>query len=94
MVFVESMKPLRLTLVFSPTTGCVIEAKILSTPLCKTVVYNPEAYNTIFVYAILRFALIKTFAFMLFWGYKTYSCLLEFSLCLSKLTLIIIFNES
>jgi hypothetical protein len=92
-VFVKTVKLLRLALTFSPTSGCAIGVEILPVPLCKTLVYNPETYNAIFVYAILRFALIEIFCFYVIWSRKTYSCLLEFSLCLSKLTLIIIFAE-
>ena len=65
-VFVKSVKLLRLALTFSPTTGCVTGVGISPAPLCKTLAYNPEADKAIFIYAILRFALIEIFVFMLF----------------------------
>ena len=66
MMFVKSAKLLGLALVFFPITGCAIGTGILFASLCKAVAYNPEADSAIFVYAILGFALIETFAFMLF----------------------------
>jgi F0F1-type ATP synthase membrane subunit c/vacuolar-type H+-ATPase subunit K len=65
-VFVKYVKLLRLALTFSPTTGCVTGVGISPAPLCKTLAYNPEADKAIFIYAILRFALIEIFVFMLF----------------------------
>ena len=65
MMFVKSAKLLGLALVFFPIKGCAIGTGILFASLCKAVAYNPEADRDIFIYAILGFALIETFAFIL-----------------------------
>ena len=66
MLFVKAAKVVALSLVFMPLTGCAIATGIIFASLLKSVSYAPDYEEVLFNYAILGFAFIETFAFMLF----------------------------
>lgn len=57
---------LSISLTVLPITGCAMATGEIFSALIKGVAYNPRQTRTVFIYALLAFALVETFAFMLF----------------------------
>ena len=51
---------------FLPLAGCAIGTGMVFGSLIRGISYSPEQEETMFNYAVLGFAFIETFAFMLF----------------------------
>lgn len=66
MLFIKAAKVLAFGITFLPLIGCAIGTGILFSALVKGCAYAPEQEDVIFNYAMLGFAFIETFAFMLF----------------------------
>jgi len=65
-LFIKAAKVLAFGITFLPLIGCAIGTGILFSALVKGCAYAPEQEDVIFNYAMLGFAFIETFAFMLF----------------------------
>ena len=48
-----------------PIAGCALGTGVIFAAFMRSVAYSPEIEGEIFIYAILGFALIETFAFIL-----------------------------
>ena len=66
MLFVKAAKVVALSITFLPLTGCAIGTGLIFASLLKSVSYAPDYEETLFNYAMLGFAFIETFAFLLF----------------------------
>ena len=66
MLFVKAAKAISLGILFIPFTGCAIGVGLIFASLLRSVSYAPDYEEVLFNYAILGFAFIETFAFMLF----------------------------
>jgi len=55
-----------LSIVFMPLLGCAVATGVIFSSLIKAISYAPDLEETLFNYASLGFALVETFAFMLF----------------------------
>ena len=66
MLFVKAAKAISLGILFIPFTGCAIAVGLIFASLLKSVSYAPDYDETLFNYAMLGFAFIETFAFLLF----------------------------
>ena len=65
MLFIKAAKIVALALVFLPLTGCAIATGIVFSSLIRSVAYNPAMEETLFNYAVLAFAFIESFSFLL-----------------------------
>jgi F0F1-type ATP synthase membrane subunit c/vacuolar-type H+-ATPase subunit K len=61
-------KVIALSLVFMPLTGCAIATGIIFASLLKSVSYAPDYEEVLFNYAILGFAFVESFSFLLFFA--------------------------
>jgi len=68
MLFVKAAKVVALSLVFMPLTGCAIATGIIFASLLKSVSYSPDYEEVLFNYAILGFAFVESFSFLLFFA--------------------------
>jgi F0F1-type ATP synthase membrane subunit c/vacuolar-type H+-ATPase subunit K len=66
LLFVKAAKVLAVSVAFLPITGCAIGTGIIFGSLLRAIAYSPEQEEVMFNYAVLGFAFIETFAFMLF----------------------------
>ena len=66
MLFVKAAKAISLGILFIPFTGCAIGIGLIFASLLKSVSYAPDYEEVLFNYAILGFAFIETFGFLLF----------------------------
>jgi F0F1-type ATP synthase membrane subunit c/vacuolar-type H+-ATPase subunit K len=66
MLFVKAAKAISLGILFIPFTGCAIGVGLIFAALVKSISYAPDFEEIIFNYAMLGFAFIETFAFLLF----------------------------
>jgi len=66
MLFVKAAKAIALGILFIPFTGCAIGIGLIFASLLKSVSYAPDYEEVLFNYAILGFAFIETFGFLLF----------------------------
>lgn len=66
LLFIKAAKVLAFGITFIPILGCAIGTGILFSALVKGAAYAPEQTDVLFNYAMLGFAFIETFAFMLF----------------------------
>jgi len=66
MLFVKAAKAIALSLVFMPLTGCAIATGLIFASLLKSVSYAPDYEEAIFNYAVLGFAFVESFSFLLF----------------------------
>ena len=66
MLFVKAAKVIALSITFLPLTGCAIGTGLIFASLLKSVSYAPDYEEILFNYAMLGFAFIETFAFLLF----------------------------
>lgn len=66
MLFVKAAKAIALSLVFMPLTGCAIATGLIFASLLKSVSYAPDYEEQIFNYAVLGFAFVESFSFLLF----------------------------
>ena len=66
MLFVKAAKVVAIGICFFPITGCAIGTGIIFASLLKSVSYAPDYEEVLFNYAMLGFAFIETFAFLLF----------------------------
>ena len=65
-LFVKAAKAISLGILFIPFTGCAIGVGLIFASLLKSVSYAPDYEEILFNYAMLGFAFIETFAFLLF----------------------------
>lgn len=65
-LFVKAAKAISLGILFIPFTGCAIGVGLIFASLLKSVSYAPDYEEVLFNYAMLGFAFIETFAFLLF----------------------------
>ena len=65
MLFVKAAKAIALSLVFMPLTGCAIATGLIFASLLKSVSYAPDYEDTIFNYAVIGFAFVESFSFIL-----------------------------
>ena len=66
MLFVKAAKVIAVSMAFLPIAGCAIGTGLVFGALVRGISYSPEQEESMFNYAILGFAFIETFAFMLF----------------------------
>jgi F0F1-type ATP synthase membrane subunit c/vacuolar-type H+-ATPase subunit K len=66
MLFVKAAKVIALSLVFMPLTGCAIATGMIFASLLKSMSYAPDYEEVLFNNAVLGFAFVETFAFLLF----------------------------
>ena len=66
MLFVKAAKVIAVSISFLPLAGCAIGTGMVFGSLIRGISYSPEQEETMFNYAVLGFAFIETFAFMLF----------------------------
>ena len=66
MLFVKAAKVISVSIAFLPIAGCAIGTGIIFGALVRGISYSPEQEENMFNYAVLGFAFIETFAFMLF----------------------------
>jgi F0F1-type ATP synthase membrane subunit c/vacuolar-type H+-ATPase subunit K len=68
LLFVKAAKVIAVSITLLPIAGCSIGTGMIFGSLVRAISYSPEAEETMFNYAVLGFAFIETFAFMLFGG--------------------------
>jgi F0F1-type ATP synthase membrane subunit c/vacuolar-type H+-ATPase subunit K len=66
LLFVKAAKVIAVSVAFMPIAGCAVGTGMIFGSLIRGISYSPEQEETMFNYAILGFAFIETFAFMLF----------------------------
>jgi len=66
LLFVKAAKLISMSLAFLPITGCAIATGIIFGALIRGTAYSPDQEESMFNYAVLGFAFVETFAFMLF----------------------------
>jgi F0F1-type ATP synthase membrane subunit c/vacuolar-type H+-ATPase subunit K len=66
LLFVKAAKVIAIGISFLPFAGCAIGTGIIFGSLVRAVAYAPDQEETMFNYAVLGFAFIETFGFMLF----------------------------
>ena len=66
MLFVKAAKAVALSIALLPLAGCAVGTGLIFASLLKSVSYAPDYEETLFNYAMLGFAFIETFAFLLF----------------------------
>jgi F0F1-type ATP synthase membrane subunit c/vacuolar-type H+-ATPase subunit K len=64
LLFVKAAKVVSLSFMFAPLTGCAIATGILFAALIRGVSYSPDHEDSLFNYAIIGFAFIESFAFI------------------------------
>jgi len=66
MLFVKTTKSIEITNLFALIGWIVVDTGILYAGLMCSVAYAPDSYGRLFNIAVIGFAFIETFAFMLF----------------------------
>lgn len=66
MLFIKAAKVLSMSMILFPITGACIGVGQIFGSLIRGCAYAPRQEETMFNYAILGFAMIETFVFMLF----------------------------
>ena len=66
MLFVKAAKVMAVGTIFVPLAGACMGTGYIFGSLVRAIAYAPDQEETMFNYAVLGFAFIETFAFMLF----------------------------
>lgn len=66
MLFIKAAKSIAIANLFAPIGGIAVGTGILYAGLMRSVAYAPDSYGRLFNIAVIGFAFIETFAFMLF----------------------------
>lgn len=64
LLFVKAAKVLSLSVMFLPLAGCAVATGIVFAALIKGIAYSPDSEDNLFNYAIIGFAFIESFAFI------------------------------
>jgi len=65
MLFVKAAKVVGIALVFMPVTGIAIATGLIFASLLKSISYAPDYEDVLFNYAVLGFAFVESFLFIL-----------------------------
>lgn len=65
MLFVKAAKVVGIALVFMPVTGIAIAVGLIFASLLKSISYAPDFEDILFNYAVLGFAFVESFLFIL-----------------------------
>ena len=68
MLFIKAFKAVALGVVFIPLMGCAVAAGLIFAALIRGISYAPDLEEVLFNYAILGFAFVESFAFLLFFA--------------------------
>jgi F0F1-type ATP synthase membrane subunit c/vacuolar-type H+-ATPase subunit K len=66
MLFVKAAKSLAFSITFLPLAGCAVAGGLIFASLLRSIAYSPDYEEVLFNYAIIGFAFVESFAFMLF----------------------------
>lgn len=65
MIFVKAAKAVGLGVGIIPLAGCAVGTSIIFYGFLRAIVYAPDMEDTLFIYTLLGFGLVETFAFIM-----------------------------
>ena len=65
LIFVKAAKAIGLGISILPLAGCALGTSVIFYGFLRAVVYAPDMEDTLFIYTLLGFGLVETFAFMM-----------------------------
>ena len=68
MLFIQAAKVLSISILFLPLAGACIGTGYIFGSLIRAAAYAPDTEDSLFNYAVLGFAFIESFIFMMFGG--------------------------
>jgi F0F1-type ATP synthase membrane subunit c/vacuolar-type H+-ATPase subunit K len=65
-VILKAVKSLTFSITLLPLAGCAVAGGLIFASLLRSIAYSPDYEEVLFNYAIIGFAFVESFAFMLF----------------------------